>query len=84
MPQLNGYETIKILRATERYCHIPVIFLSAMAIKEDIQTAYKLGCKVYITKPFNGDDLKLNIYQLLKKSIIDQSSQVSKIAVRSG
>ena len=54
MPEMNGYETIQILKADERYAEIPVIFLTAKKDEESELRGFDLGAAEYITKPFSG------------------------------
>lgn len=52
MPEMNGYEVCKILKADDNLCSIPVIFISALDDVFDKVTSFKLGAVDYITKPF--------------------------------
>ena len=52
MPEINGYETIKILKSKPETKDIPVIFLTARAGSEDELTGLSWGAVDYITKPF--------------------------------
>jgi putative two-component system response regulator len=52
MPEMNGYEAIKILKAKEETKDIPVIFLTAKTDTENELTGLDLGAIDYITKPF--------------------------------
>jgi putative two-component system response regulator len=53
MPEMNGYEAIKILKSTPETKDIPVIFLTAKSESEDELEGLSLGAIDYITKPFN-------------------------------
>lgn len=60
IPQINGLETTKLIRKTEisqRKKRIPIIALTAAALKEDIQNGLKAGCDSYLTKPVNIEKL---------------------------
>ncbi len=52
MPQMDGYEVCRKLKANPQTAAIPVIFLSALAETEDKANALKAGAVDYITKPF--------------------------------
>jgi len=54
MPEMNGYEAIKILKADSRFTDIPVIFLTAKNDEESEMEGFDLGAVDYITKPFSG------------------------------
>ena len=52
MPNLDGFEVIKILQANPKYVRIPVIFLTADRSDETEEKCFKLGAVDYIGKPF--------------------------------
>jgi putative two-component system response regulator len=54
MPEMNGYEAIKKLKADARYAHIPVIFLTAKDDERSELEGFELGAADYVTKPFSG------------------------------
>jgi len=53
MPEMNGYEAIKILKLNPETKNIPVIFLTAKNESDDELEGLSLGAIDYITKPFN-------------------------------
>ena len=57
MPDLDGYEVIKHLKADPATQDIPVIFLTALHNPEDIVKGFKLGASDYVSKPFNHEEL---------------------------
>lgn len=57
MPEMSGYEVCEKLRADDRTKDIPVIFLTAKALKEDIVKGFEVGGQDYITKPFDYREL---------------------------
>jgi CheY-like chemotaxis protein len=56
LPDLNGFEALKILRSTPSTAHIPVIAISANAMPSDIDKGLKAGFFRYITKPIKVDE----------------------------
>jgi len=66
MPEIDGFEVLKILRADPATRSIPVIFLSAQASKEDIQQGIRLGADSYVTKPFIPASLLAEVRARLK------------------
>ena len=57
MPDLDGYEVLKRLKANPAHEDIPVIFLTALHNPEDIVKGFKFGASDYISKPFNHEEL---------------------------
>lgn len=57
MPQLNGMETLKRLKANEATADIPVIMLTAKSQDSDVFKGWQSGVDSYLTKPFNPMEL---------------------------
>jgi signal transduction histidine kinase len=57
MPKMGGFEFLDHLRQNSAWVHIPVIFLSARGTKEDIRAGRISGAELYITKPFDNEEL---------------------------
>ncbi|NNG21661.1 diguanylate cyclase [Telluria aromaticivorans] len=53
MPDMDGYEVLRRLRADPQTAHIAVIFISGLDRPEDEANGLKMGAADYITKPFN-------------------------------
>lgn len=60
LPGMNGYEALKQLRADQKTAHIPVVALTANAMKGDVERGQAAGFDSYLTKPINITEL-LNI-----------------------
>jgi CheY-like chemotaxis protein len=56
LPDINGFEALKILRADAATAHIPVIAISANAMPRDIKKGMGAGFSRYITKPIKVDE----------------------------
>jgi CheY-like chemotaxis protein len=56
LPDINGFEALKILRSDPATAHIPVIAISANAMPRDIERGLKAGFFRYITKPIKVDE----------------------------
>ena len=54
MPEMNGYEAIKKLKADPHYSDIPVIFLTSKDDEASEMEGFDLGAVDYVTKPFSG------------------------------
>ncbi len=57
MPEMDGYEAMKAIRSQLRYKKLPVIALTAKAMKDDKQTCIDAGANDYITKPIDVERL---------------------------
>ncbi|MBN2104069.1 hybrid sensor histidine kinase/response regulator [bacterium] len=57
MPEMDGFETCKRLKANPKTAEIPIIFLTARTETDDIIHGLKLGAVDYVTKPFHGTEL---------------------------
>ena len=57
MPEMDGYTVIKEIRRDERYTKLPIIALTAKAMKEDKQRCIEAGANDYLTKPIDIDRL---------------------------
>jgi DNA-binding response OmpR family regulator len=65
MPEVDGYEAIKMLKADENYADIPVIFLTAQHDKESVVKGINLGAAAHVGKPFTDANLLETIYYVL-------------------
>lgn len=61
MPGISGFDTVMQLRRQPALGAIPVIFLTAQADSEDVVRGFNLGGVDYITKPFNGMELRSRV-----------------------
>lgn len=67
MPLLDGIQTCEAIRRNPAYRDVTVLFLSALASKDDIQKGYGAGANLYLTKPFDPPRLKRNIDLFFEK-----------------
>jgi len=61
MPVMDGFSMCKMLKNDPQTKDIPVIFLTAQTSIEYISEAFSVGGIDYITKPFNGEELKMRV-----------------------
>jgi DNA-binding response OmpR family regulator len=66
MPEMDGLQFCKVLKADERTSHIPIILLTAKADEQNIIEGFDFGADDYITKPFNIKLLIAKVDSLLK------------------
>jgi len=57
MPELDGYDTIRIIRGYEEFEKLPIIALTAKAMKGDREKCLDAGASDYIAKPVNVEQL---------------------------
>jgi CheY-like chemotaxis protein len=57
MPELDGHEAMRRIRAEERFAKLPIISLTAKAMKGDREKSIQAGASDYITKPVDNDQL---------------------------
>ena len=68
MPEPNGFDVCKMLRADQKYSRTPIVIFTAMGDKESKDTAFDAGADEFLTKPFRVEDLMQRIRFLIEKS----------------
>ena len=61
MPDMDGYEVLEQLKASDATCDLPVIMLTAVNEVESVKHCIDLGAEDYLIKPFNAVLLKSRI-----------------------
>ncbi|MCK7540166.1 MAG: response regulator [Marinilabiliales bacterium] len=67
MPEMDGFTAAREIRAIDP--HIPVIFLTAKNLKQDVIEGFKSGADDYLTKPFSMEELVYRIEAILRRSV---------------
>ena len=67
MPNMNGFELLKSIKADESLKHLPVLMVTAEARKEDIVLAAQSGAAGYIVKPFTKATLEEKVQKIMQK-----------------
>ena len=67
MPNLDGYEFIKNVRASGFFSKIPVIMLSGIESSNERVKCLKLGADDYMVKPFNPEELAIRIENMISR-----------------
>jgi CheY-like chemotaxis protein len=65
MPIMNGYDATKAMRADPRLKDIPVIALTANAMKGEDEKCRQVGCNDYVAKPYSKDQILAAIGRLI-------------------
>ena len=68
MPELDGHDVLRELRADPALALIPFIFLTAKGEKEDLRSGMNLGADDYLTKPVGNDELVRAIETRLRRA----------------
>lgn len=68
LPDIDGYEVCKQLRAKIRTSNIPIIFLTQRDERSDRLQGLELGADDYVTKPFDFDELKLRVQGAIRRA----------------
>lgn len=76
MPGMDGFELAGEIKKNDPT--MPIIFLTAKTLKEDIIEGFKIGADDYITKPFNSEELLYRIKAVLKRSEAEDPEKSGK------
>jgi DNA-binding response OmpR family regulator len=66
MPKINGFKVSRLLKFDIKYKHIPIIMLTARTQEKDRILGNETGADMYLTKPFEMDDLINSVNSILK------------------
>jgi DNA-binding response OmpR family regulator len=76
MPYKDGFTLAREIRQQNQ--HVPIIFLTAKTMKEDVLEGYKAGADDYLNKPFDSEVLLVKIKTILERKSINSQSVQSK------
>lgn len=65
MPEINGYDMLKMIKEREHLKEVPVIFLTSNNDKSHVVKAVAVGAKDYVVKPIDEDILSRKVQALL-------------------
>ena len=74
MPVMNGVELTQWIKQSEDYAQLPVVMLTAKTQDDDRNEGYRAGADAYLTKPFNLEDLRLRIMNIIKNHYCPRKS----------
>ena len=71
LPDIDGYEVARRLRKSEKaaLAHIPIVAITANAMKGDSQKALEAGCTMYLSKPINIQELLEKVSKFIYKDV---------------
>ncbi|MEW6419560.1 MAG: HD domain-containing phosphohydrolase [Nitrospirota bacterium] len=66
MPEINGFEVCRKIKADERHRNVPVVMITALRSKEDRIKGIEAGAEDFISKPFDQGEVLARVKMLLK------------------
>lgn len=78
MPQMDGYELTRAVKADANYNRLPIILLTARTQEEDEKEALQAGADDFLTKPFKLSDLRLRIENIIENRKRMQAEQAGE------
>ena len=76
MPKKDGFTLAKEIKDDNK--NMPLIFLTAKSLKEDVIDGFKIGADDYITKPFNSEELLYRVQAVLKRTAAPVNPEADK------
>src|SRR5690606_34200080 len=76
MPNMDGFELVRALKANQDTSHIPVVMLTARGESSDMLEGYRYGALYYITKPFVLEMLEIQLHNIM--ATIEQLKAVNR------
>ncbi len=83
MPKINGFDVCRHLKADERTCNVPILFVSALGESFNKVKAFEIGGEDYITKPFSIEEVLARInhhlsLSRLQKQLLEKNESLAK------
>lgn len=79
LPEMDGFDVCKTLKALDETSDIPIIMLSARGEEADIVTGLELGADDYVTKPFSAKILLARVKSVLRRLKEISSNETSEV-----
>ncbi len=74
MPEMGGFEALREMKSNPESAEIPVIMLTAKAQDADVFKGWKSGADLYLTKPFNPQELLTFVKRILQDKTKDDGA----------
>ena len=82
MPYKDGYTLAKEIR--EKNKDVPLVFLTAKSMKEDVLKGYKVGADDYLNKPFDSEVLLMKIKAIMQRKATDTKTDANQFEFQIG
>jgi two-component system, sensor histidine kinase and response regulator len=80
MPEIDGIEVCKQIKANSRWQAVPIIMVTSLASKEDLSCCLTAGADDFLSKPVNGIELRARVHSMLRiKKQHDRIESLSKL-----
>lgn len=73
MPEINGLELVSFAKSNDAYRHIPLVIVSTEGSERDRAKGMELGADAYVVKPFDPDELRQIVDDLLARGAEGES-----------
>ncbi len=85
LPELNGLEVCRLLKADHETRHIPIIMLTARSEDVDVVSGLELGADDYVSKPFSPRILLARIRAVMRRyEVVSEESSMSSDSIEVG
>lgn len=65
MPDINGIELVRFIRASDKHASVPVLIISTQSSPKDQQRILAVGANEFLAKPFEADELIATVHRLV-------------------
>jgi DNA-binding response OmpR family regulator len=66
MPNMDGIQTCQRIKANDRWCHIPIIMVTALSSKQDLARSLDAGADDFLSKPINSLEMRARVRSMLR------------------
>jgi DNA-binding response OmpR family regulator len=79
MPDLDGWDTLRTLRAIEHLADVPVVLCTVKAGPNDVLRGWELGCDGYLGKPFAISELRAEVDAVIARSVAERHAHRAEV-----